>query len=134
MSFIVAVIVGILFLIGLGFLTFGGLYSLETAIFILILGAIIGFLVILGVTPALHTPLMSVTNAISGIIVVGCMLNLASPYWSTDYSIISMFAAFFASINIFGGFYVTHRMLDMFAIKKLEAEGKKPKVGEKKRS
>jgi len=74
-------------------------------------------MVIWGVTAALHTPLMSVTNAISGIIVVGTMLNLPSPEWNSDYAIISMFGAFFASINIFGGFVVTHRMLQMFVIK-----------------
>jgi len=98
--------------------TYGGEYQLLTALFIFILSVVIGYMVIWGVTSALHTPLMSVTNAISGIIIVGTMLNLPSPDWSADYAIISMFGAFFASINIFGGFMVTHRMLKMFIIKK----------------
>jgi len=92
-----------------------GQYTLLTQIFIFILAIIIGYMVIWGVTPALHTPLMSVTNAISGIIVVGCMLQLPSPGdFGATWAIIGLFGVFFASINIFGGFYITRRMLGMF--------------------
>ena len=66
---------------------------------------------------------MSVTNAISGVIVVGCMnaMTIATMNGSErkeweDYSILSMIGLFFASINVFGGFIVTHRMLDMFKL------------------
>jgi NAD(P) transhydrogenase subunit alpha len=68
------------------------------------------------VTPALHTPLMSVTNAISGIVIVGAILQVVEidgNIFSLS-SILGAIAIFFASINIFGGFMVTQRMLDMF--------------------
>jgi len=76
-------------------------------------------MVIWNVNPALHTPLMSVTNAISGIIVVGCMVSMThkqGDYFlhATPYSIVGTIGLFFASINIFGGFLVTKRMLQMF--------------------
>lgn len=78
-----------------------------------------------GVTPALHTPLMAVTNALSGIIVVGAMLQAVyipaddgSLQGITATSVLGALAVFFASINIFGGFAVTERMLDMFRKKK----------------
>ena len=61
---------------------------------------------------ALHTPLMSVTNAISGIIIVGAMTQMASDDWVVR--IIAFIAVLLASINVFGGFAVTHRMLAMF--------------------
>ena len=67
-------------------------------------------------TPALHTPLMSVTNAISGIVIVGAILQVVEidgNIFSLS-SILGAIAIFFASINIFGGFMVTQRMLDMF--------------------
>jgi NAD(P) transhydrogenase len=90
-------------------------YLLLTQIFIFILSIIIGFMVVWGVSPALHTPLMAVTNAISGIIVVGCMLELPSPgNFGQDSAILAIFGTFFASINVFGGFVVTQRMLAMF--------------------
>jgi NAD(P) transhydrogenase subunit alpha len=66
------------------------------------------------VTPALHTPLMSVTNAISGVIVVGAMIALGSAKGITLVSVLSFIAIIIASINIFGGFLVTWRMLSMF--------------------
>jgi NAD(P) transhydrogenase subunit alpha len=65
------------------------------------------------VTPALHTPLMSVTNAISGIIVIGGMLHLSGPIASPG-AILGLIAVLIASINIAGGFLVTRRMLAMF--------------------
>ena len=82
-----------------------------------VLAIIIGYMVIWNVTPALHTPLMSVTNAISGVIVIGAMLELQSkdPQVLIDEgSGTGLVAAFFASINVVGGFVVTQRMLFMF--------------------
>lgn len=76
------------------------------------LAVVIGFYVIGNVHHALHTPLMSVTNAISGIIVVGALLQVTSSTLAIQ--IIAAAAIFFASINVFGGFTVTNRMLNMF--------------------
>ena len=76
------------------------------------LAVVIGFYVIGNVHHALHTPLMSVTNAISGIIVVGALLQVTSP--DIAIQVIAAAAIFFASINVFGGFTVTNRMLNMF--------------------
>ncbi|WP_435200494.1 Re/Si-specific NAD(P)(+) transhydrogenase subunit alpha [Janibacter sp. GS2] len=76
------------------------------------LAVVIGFYVIGNVHHALHTPLMSVTNAISGIIVVGALLQVTSSNLAIQ--IIAAAAVFFASINVFGGFTVTSRMLNMF--------------------
>lgn len=73
---------------------------------------VVGYYVVWNVTYALHTPLMSVTNAISGIIIVGAMTQLASDDWTVK--IIAFIAVLIASINVFGGFTVTARMLDMF--------------------
>jgi NAD(P) transhydrogenase subunit alpha len=69
-------------------------------------------MVIWNVTPALHTPLMSVTNAISGIIVVGAVLQITSPRGVIGH--LAGIAVLIATINIAGGFLVTHRMLAMF--------------------
>ena len=81
--------------------------------FVFVLACVIGFYVITGVSHTLHTPLMSVTNAISGIIIVGALLQVAS---SQEPAVLVMatIAIAIASINIFGGFLVTHRMLKMF--------------------
>lgn len=73
---------------------------------------VIGFYVITNVTHTLHTPLMSVTNAISGIIILGALLQIGSD--NILITILSFIAIVIASINIFGGFLVTHRMLKMF--------------------
>jgi NAD(P) transhydrogenase subunit alpha len=72
-------------------------------------------MVVWNVTPSLHTPLMSVTNAISGIILIGGMLFVtgAQPWLDTK-SILAGVAIFLATINVAGGFLVTHRMLKMF--------------------
>ena len=76
------------------------------------LAVIAGYYVISHVTHALHTPLMSVTNAISGIICVGAILQVgSSSTWVTALALVGITVA---SINIFGGFTVTHRMLGMF--------------------
>jgi len=83
---------------------------------IFVLAVFVGFHVVWNVTPALLTPLMSVTNAISGIVIVGAILQVVEidgNIFSLS-SILGTIAIFFASINIFGGFMVTQRMLDMF--------------------
>ena len=80
---------------------------------VFVLACFIGYHVIWNVTPALHTPLMAVTNAISGIIVVGALLIVASE--TGDWvAIVGFFGVTLASINVFGGFMVTKRMLAMF--------------------
>ncbi len=79
---------------------------------VFVLAIVVGYYVVWNVTHALHTPLMSVTNAISGIIVVGAMTQLPSDNWVVR--IIAFVAVLIASINVFGGFTVTHRMLNMF--------------------
>jgi NAD(P) transhydrogenase subunit alpha len=80
---------------------------------VFVLACFVGYQVIWNVTPALHTPLMSVTNAISGIIVIGALLQVSQP----EFGLISALAGvsiLIASINIAGGFLVTQRMLRMF--------------------
>jgi len=79
---------------------------------VFVLACFIGYQVIWNVTPSLHTPLMSVTNAISGIIVVGALLQISSP--SGFVAFLAAIAILIASINIAGGFLVTQRMLKMF--------------------
>lgn len=87
---------------------------------VFVLAIFVGYYVVWSVTPALHTPLMAVTNALSGIIVVGAMLQAVSINSNslTITSILGAIAVFLASINIFGGFAVTERMLEMFKGKK----------------
>ena len=87
------------------------------AITVFVLACFVGYYVVWKVTPALHTPLMSVTNAISSIIVVGAILAVAANAGSMA-SNLGIAAIFIASINIFGGFIVTQRMLQMFKKKK----------------
>jgi len=82
------------------------------ALTVFVLAIFIGFEIINKVPPLLHTPLMSGSNAISGITVIGAMLSVATPsYLSTTLGFI---AIVFATINVVGGFLVTHRMLGMF--------------------
>ena len=83
---------------------------------IFVLAIFVGYYVVWGVTPALHTPLMAVTNALSSIVIVGAMLQTVTIDCSvfTATSILGAFAVFLASVNIFGGFAVTERMLSMF--------------------
>lgn len=83
------------------------------AITIFSLACFVGYYVVWKVTPALHTPLMSITNAISGIIVIGALIASSSQGFSLS-MVLGFFATFLASINIFGGFIVTERMLEMF--------------------
>ena len=93
-----------------------GIYNLI----IFVLAIYVGYHVVWNVTPALHTPLMAVTNAISGIIIVGVMLQVVdiNGQTLTVTSVLGAVGIFLASINIFGGFLVTQRMLDMFKKKK----------------
>ena len=81
---------------------------------VFMLSVVIGYYVIGNVHHALHTPLMSVTNAISGIIVVGALLQIGLVGTPLVVSILAFVGILLASINIFGGFTVTHRMLAMF--------------------
>ena len=80
---------------------------------IFVMACFVGYYVVWNVTPALHSPLMAVTNAISSVIVVGAMLaaGLAASHASRAFGFV---AVLLASVNIFGGFLVTHRMLSMF--------------------
>ena len=80
---------------------------------VFVLACFVGWQVVWNVTPALHTPLMSVTNAISGIILVGGMLQISGPI-SSPVTLLSAAAVLLATINISGGFWVTTRMLRMF--------------------
>ena len=77
------------------------------------LACIIGYYVVWSVTPALHSPLMGVTNAISSVIIVGA-LYAAGPLDNNIAKIFGLIAVVLASVNIFGGFIVTYRMLSMF--------------------
>jgi len=87
-------------------------------LYVFVLACFVGYHVIWGVTPALHTPLMAVTNAISAIVVVGAILVAgASSANFGSLELIGFFAVLLASINIFGGFVVTNRMLAMFKTK-----------------
>lgn len=101
---------------------------------IFVLAIFVGYYVVWGVTPALHTPLMAVTNALSSIIIVGAMIQtVAVPMLGVDgnvvfqsinvVSVLGAIAVFLASINIFGGFAVTARMLEMFKPKQKKKEG-----------
>jgi NAD(P) transhydrogenase subunit alpha len=80
---------------------------------VFVLACFVGWQVVWAVTAALHTPLMSVTNAISGIILIGGMHHVSGPVTSAE-TILGLLAVFFAAINVSGGFLVTQRMLKMF--------------------
>jgi NAD(P) transhydrogenase subunit alpha len=80
---------------------------------IFVLAIFVGYYVVWSVTPALHTPLMSVTNAISSVIIVGAILA-AAPQEIDFGSILGVIAVALAAVNVAGGFLVTHRMLEMF--------------------
>lgn len=87
------------------------------ALTVLILAGFVGYYVIWNVTPALHAPLMGITNAISSVIIVGALIA-AGPAESSFSKILGFIAIMLASVNIFGGFVVTNRMLEMFKRKK----------------
>ena len=103
-----------------------GLDAVDPFVFrlsIFVLAVFVGYYVVWSVTPALHTPLMSVTNAISSVIVVGALLAVGVVLVVDDKGpilarTIGFLALIFASINIFGGFLVTQRMLGMYRKKK----------------
>jgi len=84
---------------------------------VFVLAVFVGYHVIWNVTPALHTPLMSVTNAISSVIIVGAILA-AAPAEADFGSVLGVIAVALASVNVAGGFLVTQRMLEMFRRKK----------------
>jgi H+-translocating NAD(P) transhydrogenase subunit alpha len=86
---------------------------------IFVLAIFVGYYVVWSVTPALHTPLMSVTNAVSSVIIVGALLAAAARVMPGDHTVwiskgAGAVAAGLASVNIFGGFLVTQRMLSMY--------------------
>ena len=89
---------------------------------IFVLAIFVGYYVVWSVTPALHTPLMSVTNAISAIIIVGAMLAAALTETALGRTM-GVLAVALAAVNVFGGFLVTRRMLEMF-------KKKEPKAGD----
>ena len=95
-------------------ITASGMSPSVVALFIFVLACFIGYYVIWGVTPSLHTPLISLTNAISGIIIVGAILVTGSEGATSLEQGLGFVAVLLASINIFGGFAVTQRMLSMF--------------------
>lgn len=84
------------------------------ALYVFVLACFIGYYVIWGVTPSLHTPLVALTNAISGIVIVGALLVTGLEGVGTTAEVMGFFAVLLASINVFGGFLVTNRMLAMF--------------------
>ena len=84
---------------------------------IFVLAVFVGYYVVWSVTPALHSPLMSVTNAVSSVIIVGALIA-AGPAGMSFAKIMGFIAVTLAAVNIFGGFIVTQRMLGMFQRKK----------------
>ena len=104
-------------------LSHGSVDPLVFGITVLVLSCFIGYYVVWAVTPALHSPLMGVTNAISSVIIVGALIA-AGPEEINFSTLMGFFAIILASINIFGGFIVTQRMLSMFK--------RKPNSGSKK--
>jgi NAD(P) transhydrogenase subunit alpha len=84
---------------------------------IFVLAIFVGYYVVWSVTPALHTPLMAVTNAISSVIIVGALIAVGPADMSLS-KVLGFVAMMLAAVNIFGGFTVTHRMLAMYKKKK----------------
>ena len=84
---------------------------------VFVLACFIGYYVVWSVTPALHSPLMAVTNAVSSVIIVGALIATGPEAFTTS-KVLGFFAVILASVNIFGGFIVTQRMLAMFKKKK----------------
>ena len=91
----------------------GGDQFLVTGLTVFVLACFVGYYVVWRVTPALHSPLMAITNAISSVIIVGALIA-AGPAVLTASKFMGFLAVILASINIFGGFIVTRRMLAMF--------------------
>ena len=101
----------------------GGHSFFITGLTVFVLACFVGYYVVWRVTPALHSPLMAVTNAVSSVIIVGALLA-AGPLDMTGSKLMGLGAVVLASINIFGGFIVTQRMLAMYRKK---ADAKSPK-------
>jgi NAD(P) transhydrogenase subunit alpha len=91
----------------------GAVDPIVTNLTVFVLAIFVGYHVVWGVTPALHTPLMSVTNAISSVIVVGAILAAGSGTGGLG-TVLGALAVALVAINTFGGFLVTERMLEMF--------------------
>lgn len=91
----------------------GGDPFFVTALTVFVLACFVGYYVVWRVTPALHSPLMGVTNAVSSVIIVGAIIAAGPPEFTFS-KFLGLLAVFLASINIFGGFIVTRRMLHMF--------------------
>ncbi len=92
---------------------------------VFVLAVFVGYYVVWRVTPALHSPLMSVTNAVSSVIIVGALIA-AGPAGLSFSKIMGLAAVTLASVNIFGGFIVTQRMLQMFKKKAPKEAAKEP--------
>ena len=90
----------------------GGTSALMVGLTVFVLAVFVGYHVVWRVTPALHSPLMAVTNAISSIIILGALIQIGSS--SFLITLLAALGIFMASVNIFGGFLVTRRMLAMF--------------------
>jgi len=95
----------------------GGMDPTVLGLTVFVLACFVGYYVVWRVTPALHSPLMSVTNAISSVIIVGALIA-AGPTDLSFAKIMGFVAVMLASVNIFGGFIVTQRMLQMFKRKR----------------
>ncbi|MGM0562176.1 MAG: NAD(P) transhydrogenase subunit alpha [Pseudomonadota bacterium] len=91
----------------------GGTSTLVVGLTVFVLAVFVGYHVVWRVTPALHSPLMGVTNAISSVIIVGALIAAGTGDYGFS-EIMGFVAVVLASVNIFGGFIVTHRMLSMF--------------------
>ena len=87
--------------------------SLWMLLTVFVLACFVGYFVVWGLTPALHSPFMSVSNAISGVVIVGALITAGVSTMDTP-KILGLVAVFLAAVNIFGGFAVSHRMLLMF--------------------
>lgn len=96
---------------------------------IFVLACFVGYYVVWRVTPALHSPLMAVTNAVSSVIIVGAVLALGDKGTIAS-NILGFFAVLVASVNIFGGFMITKRMLAMFKKKEQSSNSSSLKEGE----
>jgi len=91
--------------------------NLIVLLYVLVLASFIGFELIAKIPPTLHTPLMSGSNAISGITIVGAIVASGPDMWSTS-KVLGIAALFLATLNVVGGYAVTDRMLQMFKKKK----------------
>lgn len=94
-----------------------------TLLTIFTLACFVGYFVVWGVTPALHSPLMSVSNAVSGIVIIGALIAAGSKT-SEISETLGLIAVMLASVNIFGGFAVSNRMLQMFKKKNRRRENR----------